>query len=95
VPAEIIALIYQYRWAIEIFFRFFKQILGCRHLLSQRPEGIMIQVYCAIIACMLINLWTGTRPTKLTVTMLAWYFAGLASEDEVLRHIAGLKKTPV
>jgi Transposase DDE domain len=93
VPAEIIALIYRYRWAIEIFFRFFKQILGCRHLLSQRREGILIQVYCAIIACMLINLWTGTRPTKRTVEMLAWYFLGLASEDEVMRHIAGLKKT--
>lgn len=92
VPVEIIAMIYRYRWAIEIFFRFFKQILGCRHLLSQRQEGIMIQVYCAIIACMLINLWTGTRPTKLTLTMLAWYFAGVASEDEVMRHIAGLKK---
>jgi hypothetical protein len=95
VPAEIIALIYQYRWAIEVFFRFFKQILGCRHLLSQRPEGILIQVYCAIIACLLINLWTGTRPTKLTVTMLAWYFAGVASDDEVMRHIAGLKKISV
>jgi len=93
VPVEIIAMIYQYRWAIEVFFRFFKQILGCRHLLSQKPEGIMIQVYCAIIACLLINLWTGSRPTKLTVTMLAWYFAGVASEEEVMRHIAGLKKS--
>ena len=35
VPAEIIALIYQYRWTIEIFFRFFKHVLGCRHLISQ------------------------------------------------------------
>lgn len=95
VPAEIIALIYRYRWAIEVFFRFFKQILGCRHLLSQRPEGILIQVYCAIIACMLINLWTGTRPTKRTVEMLAFYFMGVAGEDEVMRHIAGLKKISV
>jgi len=93
VPAEIIALIYHYRWAIEIFFRFFKQILGCRHLLSQRGEGIMIQVYCAIIACMIINLWTGAKPTQRTVEMLAWYFMGVASEDEVMRHISGLKKT--
>jgi len=93
VPAEIIALIYHHRWAIEVFFRFFKQILGCRHLLSQRPEGIMIQVYCAIIACMLINLWTGAKPTKRTVEMLAWYFAGVASEDEMMRHIARLQKT--
>lgn len=95
VPAEIIALIYHHRWAIEVFFRFFKQILGCKHLLSQRPEGIMIQVYCAIIACMLINLWTGAKPTKRTVEMLAWYFAGVASDQEMMRHIAGLQKTSI
>ena len=87
VPAEIIALIYSYRWAIEIFFRFFKQILGCRHMLSQKPEGILIQVYCAIIACMLINLWTGKKPNKRMVEMLAFYFLGIASEQEVLNHM--------
>ena len=37
VPAEIIALIYQHRWTIELFFRFFKHVLGCRHLLSHDP----------------------------------------------------------
>ena len=92
VPAELIALIYRYRYSIEIFFRFFKQILGCRHLLSTKPAGIMIQMYCAVIACLLINLWTGAKPTKRTVEMLAFYLMGVASEDEVLRHIAGLKK---
>jgi len=83
VPAEIVALIYQYRWTIEIFFRFFKQTLGCRHLISQRVEGIQIQVYCAVIACMLINLWTGKRPGKQMVNMLAWYFMGVATAAEV------------
>jgi hypothetical protein len=87
VPVEIIALIYRHRWAIEIFFRFFKQVLGCRHLLSQKPEGILIQVYCAIIACMLINLWTGKRPNKQTVQMLAFYFMGVASEQEVRAYL--------
>jgi hypothetical protein len=72
---------------------FFKQILGCRHLLRQRPEGVMIQVYCAIIACMLTNLWTAAKPTKRTVEMRAFYFAGLASDDEMLRHIESLQKT--
>jgi hypothetical protein len=95
VPAEIIALIYQYRYTIEIFFRFLKQILGCRHLISTKPEGIMIQMYCAVIACLLINLWTGAKPTKRTVEMLAFYFMGVASEAEMLRHIAGLKKISV
>jgi hypothetical protein len=87
VPAEIIALVYQHRWAIEVFFRFFKQMLGCRHLISHKPDGILIQVYCAIIACMLINLWTGRRPNKRTVEMLAWYFMGVATEAEVTAHI--------
>jgi len=32
VPAEIIAEIYRHRWTIEIFFRFFKHVLGCRQL---------------------------------------------------------------
>ncbi len=34
VPAEVIADIYRHRWTIELFFRFFKHVLGCRHLLS-------------------------------------------------------------
>jgi hypothetical protein len=83
VPAEIIALAYRYRWTIEVFFRFFKQMLGCRHLLSQRAEGIQIQMYCAVIACMLINLWTGKKPGKHLVNMLAWHFMGIASAKEV------------
>jgi hypothetical protein len=95
VPAEIIALIYQHRWAIEVFFRFFKQTLGCRHLLSHKPEGIQIQIYCAILACMMINLWTGKRPTKATVNILAWYFAGVATEAEVLAEITKPDNTGV
>ena len=43
VPAEIISLLFSRRWAIEIFFRFFKHILGCRHLLSHDQNGIEIQ----------------------------------------------------
>lgn len=92
VPAEIIALLYFYRWTIEIFFRFFKQLLGCRHLLSHGQNGIEIQTYCAIIACMLISLWTGKKPTLRTYEMLCWYFIGVASLEELLEHIAKLKK---
>ncbi|MDP1994475.1 MAG: transposase [Ignavibacteria bacterium] len=40
--AEIIALIYRYRWQIELFFRWFKCILGCIPILSlfQRMESL-------------------------------------------------------
>ena len=92
VPAEIIALIYHYRWTIEIFFRFFKHLLGCRHLLSQSKDGIEIQSYCAIIACMLISLWTGRKPTLRTYEMSCWYFCGMADDEELLAHLNRLKK---
>jgi hypothetical protein len=91
VPPDVIALIYRHRWAIEIFFRFFKHVLGCRHLLSHDPNGIEIQTYVAIIACLLIALWTGGRPTLRTYEMVCFYFIGLADEDELLAHIAKLQ----
>jgi len=91
VPAEIIALIFSERWAIEIFFRFFKHILGCRHLLSHDQNGIEIQTYCAIIACMLISIWTGKKPTLRTYEMICFYFCGMADEEELLAHIEKLK----
>jgi hypothetical protein len=91
VPADVIALIYFYRWTIEIFFRFLKQLLGCRHLISYSQSGIEIQTYCAIIACMLLSLWTGKKPTRRTYEMICFYFMGMADEEEVLQHIAKLK----
>ncbi len=92
VPAEIIALLYAERWAVEIFFRFFKHLLGCRHLLSHSQNGIEIQTYCAIIACLLIARWTGRKPTKRTYEMICFYFCGLASEEELLAHLRKLKR---
>ncbi len=92
VPAEVIGFLYQRRWMIEIFFRFLKHILGCRHLLSTAPAGVEIQAYCAIIACLLIALWTGKQPTKRTYEMICFYFIGWADEEELLAHLAKLKK---
>lgn len=91
VPADVIGLIFSHRWAVEIFFRFFKHLLGCRHFLSADQNGIEIQTYCAIIACMLIALWTGKKPTLRTYEMICYYFIGLADEDELMQHIEKLK----
>jgi hypothetical protein len=91
VPVDVISLIYRYRWTIEIFFRFFKHVLGCRHLLSTSENGIEIQTYCAIIACLIIALYTGRKPTLRTYEMICFYFTGLASEEELLAHVAKLQ----
>lgn len=93
--AWIISLLYRYRWTIEIFFRFFKHTLGCRSLLSHDPEGIEIQTYCVIIACMLISLSTGRKPTLRIYEMICYYFTGLAEEDEQLAHLTKLQSHAV
>jgi hypothetical protein len=92
VEADVIALIFKHRWTIETFFRFYKHILGCRHLLSHNQNGIELQTYSAILACMLISLWTGRKPTLRTYEMLCWYFTGMADEEELLSHIERLQK---
>jgi hypothetical protein len=89
-PAEVIADVYRHRWAIELFFRFFKHVLGCRHLISQDPVGIQIQAYCAIIACLLIHLWTGGRPTLRSYEMICFYLSGWADLDELTTHLERL-----
>ena len=85
--AELIALAYRYRWAVELFFRWVKCVLGCRHLLSHGVNGVRIQVYAALIASLLISLWIERAPTKRTYEMLCFYLAGWATEAELIAHI--------
>lgn len=89
--AELVALGYRYRWAIELFFRWFKCILGCKHLLATSRNGVTIQIYLGIIASLLISLWTGKKPTKRTWEMLQFYFCGLATAEELQAHIDHLE----
>jgi len=90
--ADCIALIYKCRWQIEIFFRFFKHILGCRHLLSYCENGLELEVYAAIIACLIIALYTGRKPTLRTYEMFCWYLSGWADEEELTAHIERLQE---
>lgn len=86
-PAELIALIYRYRYTVELFFRIFKQLLGMRHLLSQREEGIDIQIYCTLIVCVLIQIISGKKPNKAMRNMVGWYLLGLADPGDVIAFL--------
>ena len=90
-PAELVALGYKHRWAVELFFRWLKCILGCRHLLANNRNGVEIQVYLGIIASLLISLWTRKKPTKRTLEMVQLHFSGMASSEELQTHIKELK----
>ncbi|MHC2071121.1 hypothetical protein ACYFX5_26915 [Bremerella sp. T1] len=71
-----------------------KQLLGCRHLLSTKPEGVEIQMYVAIIACLLILIYTGRQPTKRTYEMVCFYLTGWASLEELESHVKALPPKP-
>jgi hypothetical protein len=86
-PAELVALGYRYRWTVELFFRWLKCVLGCKQLLTTSQNGVALQIYTALIASLLIVLWTGRKPTKRTWEMLQFYFQGWASLEEVQAHL--------
>jgi len=82
--AALISLIYRQRWQIELFFKWIKTILNCRHWLAESPAGVQMQIYCVLIASLLLMLWTGQRPNKRMVESLQWYWMGLANEEDLL-----------
>ena len=89
--AELVSIIYSYRWQIETFFKWIKCILGCRHLLAESQDGVAIQIYATLIAAILLFRLTEKRPTKRDMETIRWYFSGLASIDE-LETILKIKK---
>ncbi len=91
-PAELIALIFRFRWQIELFFRWFKCILKCQHFLSLSQNGLAIQIYCALIASLLISLWSGHKVGKRTFEMLCLHMQGWASDQDLERHLESLQK---
>jgi len=85
--AEMVAQAYRYRWSIELFFRWFKCVLGCRHPLAESINGLTIQCYVGLIASLLIVVWTELRPCKRTWEMIQFYFQGWASLEELEEHL--------
>ena len=87
-PAELVGLIYRRRWAIELFFRWIKCILGCRHFFAESPEGVALQLYLALIASLLFQLYTGRRPNKRMMELIHFHQLGWASAQELQSLLA-------
>lgn len=83
-PADLVGLIYQRRWQIELFFRWIKCIFGNRHLLAESPQGVAIQMYLALIASLLLAGYTGKRPNKRQLETIQFYLLGWATEEELI-----------
>lgn len=85
-PAHGVALLYRQRWMVELFFRWIKCLLGCRHWLAESERGVAMQVYCALIAALLLALYSGKRPGRRAMELIQFYLLGYATLEELSRQ---------
>jgi hypothetical protein len=83
VPAHIIALLYRWRWKIELFFRWLKVHAHFRHLTSHSKNGVTTGFYIAVIGVLLIYLHTQRPVSEYAYAMLSLVAAGQASLPEI------------
>lgn len=87
IPAEELVLLYRYRWHIEIFFRWLKCTLSCKHFLSHCQNGFELQFYAALIAGLLILLWSGKKPNKRMLEAIQFYLIGWIPLEELEAYL--------
>lgn len=56
VPADLVALLYRYRWRVELFFKWMKQHLHIKEFFGFNENAIQIQIYTAISAYCIIAI---------------------------------------
>ena len=56
VSAELIALLYRYRWKVELFFKWMKQHLHVKEFFGHNENAIQIQIYTAIAAYCIVAI---------------------------------------
>jgi hypothetical protein len=81
--ADLVALLYRYRWQIELFFKWIKCILGCRHLPAESQQGVTIHVYLTLIAALLLTRFLGKKPNKRQMELLRFFMLGFCSMEEL------------
>jgi hypothetical protein len=82
--ASMIALIYQHRWQIELFFRWLKCMACFKHFFSESQSGMTLQVYIAILGTLLIAAATGAKPNGYDYNLMVFAANGAAPIEEVL-----------
>lgn len=61
-----VALLYKYRWKIELFFKWIKQHLKVKSFWGHSENGVKVQIYVAIITFITVALIKQKLKTTLT-----------------------------
>ena len=65
-PAVDIALLYKYRWKVELFFKWIKQHLKVKSFWGTSPNAVKTQIYIAIITYSLVAIIKARMKSTLT-----------------------------
>ncbi len=84
---EVLAL-YRHRWQVEMFFRWLKCLVPCRHWFAESRDGVRIQIYLALVKALLLAELTGAKPNKRMMELLHWHQLGWADDEELARLLA-------
>ena len=72
-----VADLYKSRWEIETFFKFIKQELNFKHLLSRTENGIKVVMYLTMIAAIILTIY------KKVNNIIGWAAAKIYFMDEL------------
>ncbi len=81
--ARIVAMLYRYRWQVELFFRWLKCFANFAHLISESREGVLLSFYVAVIGVLLMYLHSGAKPSKYAFSLLGLVAAGASTLEEI------------
>lgn len=84
VAAWMIGHLYRRRWDIELFFRWLKSCAQWDHLLSESRNGVLMQMYVAVIGTLLLAIGTGRRPDRYGLNLMCLAAAGQGSVQDAL-----------
>lgn len=88
--AREITEIYKRRWDIEVFFRFIKQELNFKHLVSRNENGIKVMLYMTLIVAILLLVYK--KQNKITSYKIAKIRFSNELEMEIIKEIVILCK---
>ncbi len=91
--AEVSALeladLYGERWQVEMYFRWLKCLVPCRHWFAESRAGVQMQVYLALIEALLLSEVAGRKPNVRMMELLHWHQLGMIDDALLaarLRH---------
>ena len=90
--AALVSQLYRQRWKIELFFRWIKCILGCRHFLAESEQGVATKLYLALIGSLLLQLYSGSRPNRRTFELIHFYMMGVATAQDLEKGLASANR---